>query len=292
MSFTYEHVIRSAIADFESFFTPRSNFKVNFELRNINEPAKVVGNKDGSILLFNKFSAAEHIRSLDDVMLCLLILGHELAHYVNRHNSHIDESKADSVAIEGWADYFGARVTFVLITYGPKISELLASLTSVPFARPAPFSWRQSLLLGAMGKALLRAHQTLYKPGDSSGRYLKSDLRTYSFLAGVTSFFYRESGDLKEDLLLYVLKKLSIDNNLAEKVYDPRVGFVDQEHFERTREIHIGIQGEGKRFITAGLRIEYWNLLGTGYVDDPGQRQRSRERIATEFRKWTFDVDF
>lgn len=290
MAHTYEHVIRSAISDFETFFTPASNFRVNFELRNINAPAKIVGDKDGSILLFDKFGAGNEIESLDDVMLLLVIIGHELAHYVNKHNSHIDETKDDSISIEGWADYFGARVTFALITYGPSISKLIANLTAVPFAKPARFAWRQSLILGAMGRALLRAYEALYKPGDTSGRYLKSDLRIYNFLAGVTSFFYRDSGELNEDLLLHIYQRLSIDNKLAEIVYDPREGFVSQEYFDRIRNIHVGIQGNGKKFITAGLKMDYWNLLGTSYVDDPAQRLRSKERISKQFEKWSFEV--
>jgi hypothetical protein len=290
MKHTYEHVIRSAISDFETFFTSVSNFKVNFELRNINLPAKIVGGTDGSVLLFDKFSAGNEIESLDDVMLILVIIGHELAHYVNKHNSHIDETKDDSISIEGWADYFGARVTFALITYGPNISKLIANLTAVPFAKPASFAWRQSLILGAMSRALLRAYEALYKPGDASGRYLKSDLRIYNFLAGVTSFFYRDSGELNEDLLLYVYKRLVFDNKLAEMVYDPREGFVCQDYFDRIRNIHVGIQGDGKKFITAGLKIEYWNLMGTSYIDDPAQRMRSKERISKQFQKWSFKV--
>lgn len=280
-----------AIADFEEFFEPSANFKVNFAFRNINQFATVSGNKDKSTILINNFSSSEKIKSLQDVMMCLIVIGHELAHYINRHNSHVDKTKADSVAIEGWADYFGARITFTLITYGVRITNLIEQLTAIPFSKPAPFAWRQNMVLSAMGQALIRAFDTLYKPGDGSGRYLTSDLRTYSFLGGVTSFFYRAYGELDENLLVPILKKLSIDSKLADHVYDPREGFVDQEHFDRTRNIHLEIQGKGQPSITGGLKLNYRNLLGTSYVDSPVQRMISKKRIENQLRAWKFKVD-
>jgi len=69
----------------------------------------------------------ERVQSVDDAMFFLIIIGHELAHYVNKHLAHTDESKIDSVAIEGWADFFGARIMFTLITYGNQTALLRKS---------------------------------------------------------------------------------------------------------------------------------------------------------------------
>ena len=288
MNYTYEDVIGLAISDFENFYEPKFRFSVNFQFENSREIAKISGNAERSVIIFDKFSTGEKINSLDDVLLCILIVGHELAHYVNRHMSHIDKNKKDSVVIESWADYFGARITFTILTYGENISNLVAALTSVPFAKAAPFAWRQDYILRTMGRALLRAYETLYRPTDASGRYLKSPLRTYNFLAGVTSFFYRSMGQLNENWLFYVYKRMGCDGYLADTVYDPNVGFVEQEHFDRTRKIHVGIQGKGKRSITKGVKRIYRNLISTDYVDDPRKRYKAKERILSEFKEWKF----
>lgn len=291
MNYTYEDVIRLAISDFENFYEPKFRFSVNFQFENSREIAKISGNAERSVIIFDKFSTGEKISSLDDVLLCILIVGHELAHYVNRHMSHIDKNKKDSVAIESWADYFGARITFTILTYGESISNLVAALTSVPFAKAAPFAWRQDYILRAMGRSLLRAYETLYRPTDASGRYLKSPLRTCNFLAGVTSFFYRSMGELNENWLFYVYKRMGCDGYLADTIYDPNVEFVEQDHFNRTRKIHVGIQGKGKKFITKGVKGIYRNLISTDYTDDPRQRYKAKERIVSEFKEWKFKVE-
>ncbi|TCS33105.1 hypothetical protein EDC30_11846 [Paucimonas lemoignei] len=290
MKYIYESVIEAAISDFEGFFNPNAQFRVNYKTANINGPAKVTGNEKGSTLWFNTFGAQQPIESLDDVMFCLIILGHELAHYVNKHVSHKDQSKTDSIAIEGWADNFGARITFTLITFGSAVSEIIDNLTAVPFAKPVPFKFKQEIILKAIGRALLRIYETVYKNTDGSGQYLKSSQRVFTFLAGVTAFFYRLWGDLNEVWLFYVYKRLAFDTKLTDRAYDPHDKMAPDALFERMREIHIQIKGE-ERFITAGMHPNFLNLIGTSYVDDPEERERRKDRLREEFKRWEFKFE-
>jgi hypothetical protein len=289
MNLTYESSIQAAVTDFEALFTPASNFTVSYSIIGGSFYAKVVGDAQTHRLLFSRYLADQKVESIDDLMFGLIIVGHELAHYVNKHNSHNDESKLDSVALESWADYFGARIMFTLLTFGSTIDKIVDDLLAVPFCKPCTQGERQSLILRAVGRALRRTFDTLYKQTDGSAKYPKSDVRAQIFLAGVVSFFYRFFGDLKENWTLYVLKRTVIENGLAAASYDSQAQPVPDTFFERLREIHSRIKGPAL-FITAGLKLEYWNMVGTHYVDDESVRDQRRAHIQKELKKWNFSI--
>lgn len=290
MSYTYEQVIKAVIEDFENLFSPDSGFKVNYKVESGNFLAKVSGNSKGDTLLFSKLLANQEVNSIDDIMFCLIIVGHELAHYVNRHNSHADESKLDSVAIEAWADFFGARIMFTLITHGALLQKKIANIMAIPFAKPMPVGPRQDLLLKACGRALLNAYESLYKQSDGNTKYPKSSIRVRTFVAGISSFFFRLFGSMREDWTIYVYKLVFLDTNLASITHDFTIYEEPDSLIERTLEIHKKIKGD-EQFISLGLKQNYLDLVGTNYVDNKEERNRLMVNFRDEFKKWKLPIE-
>jgi len=286
----YETLAKAAFEDFESFFVPSINFAVAFKVANIHSPAKVVGNSEGSTVILSHYMLQERVQSVDDAMFFLIIIGHELAHYVNKHLAHTDESKIDSVAIEGWADFFGARIMFTLITYGNQTQKIIDELIAVPFISPASNSERQDLILRACGRALRRAYESLYRPSDGSSKYPRSEIRVGTYTAGVSSFFYRLFGSVSENWTFYVYRRLLFLTRLIE-IYDGGSTIEPDSFFERTREIHVNLKGENNVFISSGLQQKYWNLIGTGYIDEPHHRELVKAKLKKEFDEWDFKID-
>lgn len=290
MSYTYEAVIDAAMTDFEGFFYQESGFKIKYKFVDGNFFAKISGNTNGETILFSKYLADQKIFSIDDIMFCLIIIGHELAHYVNKHNSHKDTSNLNSVAIETWAEFFGARIMFTLITKGSAMFGKIENIIAVPFAKPAPAWMRQDILLKACGRALRRAYDSLYKQTDGSAKYPNSSIRVLTFIAGISSFFARLFGGMKEDWTLYVYKRVLFDNLLADATHNLAIDVEDESSFQRIVDIHIKIKGRQK-FISLGLRAEHQNLIATNYSDNAQERDRRKAYFREEFKRWSFPIE-
>lgn len=116
-------------------------------------------------------------------------------------------------------------------------------------------------------------------------------MRVSTFSAGVTSFFYRYSGDLKESWAIYVYRRIIIDNGLANLTYSPDSKIEGESFFKNTNDIHIEIKGLKNTFITAGLKPSFVRLIGTDYDDDVNGRLRRKRRLKDIYSTWSFPVD-
>ena len=282
---TYKYLISTAISDLESFFKVDVGFKVPHKFETGNFIAKVQREN----VVFSEELGNQPLQSIVDVIFCLIIVGHEFAHLLNMHNSHKDKSSSETSAIEAWADFFGARVTFTLLTYGNGVQEIVDSLIAVPFARPPTAGERQNLLLSSFGRGLLKAYQTLYQSSDGSKNYPHSSIRVLNVAAGISSFFFRYFNKLLENWTLYVFKKILINNKLAELAYNPQAEVDLEERVELIQKIHMDIKAE-KVFISAGMKEEYVNLIGTHYSDNKEIQRKNMDFFKSEFKKWEFEV--
>lgn len=111
-----------------------------------------------------------------------------------------------------------------------------------------------------------------------------------TYTAGVSSFFYRLFGSVSENWTFYVYRRLLFLTRLIE-IYDGGSTIEPDSFFERTREIHVNLKGENNVFISSGLQQKYWNLIGTGYIDEPHHRELVKAKLKKEFDEWDFKID-
>lgn len=186
-------IIRAFKEDVEDFFHGDSNFKLNIVEEGLNPPRCKGLGPNARIILPTSYSEKE-IDTYEEMVLMVVILGHEAAHFLNRHNEHADESSLETQAIEMWADYYGVKLALVAITFGKntqRLAELLMLETSMR-SRIKSFS-----------SAFATLANTYFSISHPS--YPPATVRVSTCIAGLLSFFEKifahqavERGDSKE----------------------------------------------------------------------------------------------
>ena len=93
--------------------------------------------------------------------LILIVLGHEAAHYLNRHNEHEDQSPVETRALEMWADFFGMKLALVAMTFGENLKNISAALPGWSSSDRRTDAVAEALaILSAVSYTHLRAHET------------------------------------------------------------------------------------------------------------------------------------
>jgi hypothetical protein len=168
-------VVEGALADFNNFFEPGSNPGITAITKDQREIAKAKGTDK---VLIARMAANEPVGTLPLFLFTLLVLGHEIAHCVNHHNRHQDRDARDSRALEQWADFFGVRVAFTLLSFGPFTTDAAASYGEViiPYASPSTIAnaAKTDRLLRGFGEALAHAHASIYLETDAAPGYPNS----------------------------------------------------------------------------------------------------------------------
>ena len=127
MPITGAELIQAFKADVEAFFRSDSNFVLKIVDSGWNPPScKGVGSKARILLPTSYYE--KQIETYEELALMIVVLGHETAHFLNRHNEHADESSLETQAIEMWADFYGVKLALVAITFGEDIQRLAESV--------------------------------------------------------------------------------------------------------------------------------------------------------------------
>ncbi|TMP59331.1 hypothetical protein CWB77_14035 [Pseudoalteromonas sp. S1610] len=269
-------LIQSAILDMRSFFHKGKSPKFNVELgsRAMREHACFSGTQSKAKICFSKDFCSFPINTIDDYNFILMIVSHELAHYLHKHNEHKDSNTHDTKSIESYADFFGARILMTLITFGPNCRTHLLEIV------PTPHSGK---LLNSIGQALSRLAETIFDT--KSGMYSNRITRIGYCAAGITSFLdaYNQNFDYKRSM--DVLTRLYSQGSLRDWIIDEKEAFhLDEDIVEKVNIIHNNIQGE-RPSITSGLKSDFLNFIDTSYQVEPKLRQLYKEARVNIMRK-------
>jgi hypothetical protein len=187
---TGKTIIAAACHDLERFYKSSSKLKVRVEYdQAMRNHVSFSGNLAGSRIRFSKDFCDFEIALASDYHFALIQTCHELAHYLNKHNRHEDVDEADTKALETWADFFGARIFMVLISYGARSRKFVFGLD------PGADQGEQ---LAHIGSGLRQVYDHVYK-GAPTDVYPDAEERVHVFIAGIGSFFMRAFGEFKAD---------------------------------------------------------------------------------------------
>lgn len=126
---TGKDVVEAFKSDVSSFFETSPPFNLRVDCFG-NSPT-CAGSGSNTRIQLPDFFFEKAVVTTEDLVFLLLILGHETAHYLHRHNEHRDKSKDETKALEIWADYFGTKVAMVVMTYGLETIERFGKLLVV-----------------------------------------------------------------------------------------------------------------------------------------------------------------
>lgn len=169
---TGDSIITAFKKDLEEFFTSTPAFELRIEKGGMRPTCKGVGEKARLCLPIDFFT--QIIDDPKDFVFLLLVLGHEAAHYLNRHNEHIDKADIESQGIEMWADFFGTKIAFVALTFGAELSKF-------------PFIPQNAMdRIDVFALALEKLGDSYFQGSDP--RYPEISTRIGTYVAGIMSF--------------------------------------------------------------------------------------------------------
>ena len=134
---------RAAAADFRSFCLPSAKLKVTVNVENCHL-ACVRINRDGSRIAISPDMAKEEIDSPERLFFHLLIVCHEIAHLVHRHDETGLMTPEDDANLEFWADFYSGKALITLLTYGPATSSSRSTFSPHDRVRPCASAARSS----------------------------------------------------------------------------------------------------------------------------------------------------
>lgn len=259
------HELALAVAeDFRSFFLPGGapHFCIAVEsahhacIRRSGDEIRVVIPPD---------MAREVVDDADRMFFHLLILCHELAHLVHRHLYAQDQETADYRALEYWADFYGAKLMLVLVTFGERCNNIFRSFF--------PGTHFFEAALESIGRAVGRLVETTYS---DDSRYPPKLLRVGLTSNGVTSFFRLNLVNPPSIWYFSVFKRIPASPPVKElMLFNPEDAELDLDPVERSRKWHREMQGDGIA-ITPWFKPAVVLYLHTSFD------QTEEERIASQ----------
>ena len=270
---TGEDLARAAASDFESFFLPGGEVPIRIEVKDIHA-AITRGIGDKVRIVIPREMAREVIDTSAKLFFHLLILGHEIAHVVHRHNDEPDQVRENFRALEMWADFYGAKAMMCLITFGSRIRPKFKTFyPGTHFLEPA---------LESMGEAAERLVTGVYA---NHPRYPYPLLRVGLVNNGITSFLRREMNNAPGIWPYSVFKRLFASKAVRElMLLHPDHMDPDFEPVERARNWHLAVQGGGMA-IAPWLKPRVVHHLHTSFQQTEEERETSRMERVRELRE-------
>lgn len=278
MELSGKQIAESAFSDIESFFYHSAKFSVRREYGQSNMKSHAMCSGSGEKMRirlsqdFCEFQAA----SISDYMFMLIVLSHELAHYLNNHNSHSDKEELDSIAVEARADHFGAQIFMTLLTFGNKTQRSIKGYLS---------DKTQKARIEAIAVAINDAYEKLFEPS-ASGMYPNPEHRAMLLIVGCLSFFNRYFRPLPEGFAVsFVLTVIRVarfvQNTDAEKQ------LTDAEVIQnRIQEVHREIESNA-RFRLDGVKFVYGYFLSANFDQTVEERKSYKEKLDQMIGGWS-----
>lgn len=178
---TGQEVVDAFKTDVEDFFEAKHGFELRIETAGFSPRCK--GSGSAARIQLPMEMLEKSVVSFTDLALLLLVLGHEAAHYVHRHNEHYDESALDYRTLEMWADYFGTKVAMVVMTIGQNTLRRFGHLAGAK---------NTGSRLDALASALATLSGSYFNI--TSPNYPSAGERVSTCISGMLSFFEVQFG--------------------------------------------------------------------------------------------------
>lgn len=268
-SFSGRDLAVAAFKDLESFFFYSSKFEVKHELEaSINSSASYIGSSASSRIRVSKDFCSYSNNSLEKYFFSLFVISHELAHYLNFHNSHRDRNRDDTVAIEARADNMGAQIFATIITFGKRTKANLENINP---------DINQFILTKNIGSSLGRLYLETFFP-NKHPCYPDPTHRVFSMIAGLLSFFNRLFGHLPENWTMWFLLTLLRFSDLLNRT-NPEDALNGSELIvEKIYEIHRNLQ-DNEPLMRYGTKPPYGLFLFSNFQESENQRKEHQARL-------------
>jgi hypothetical protein len=214
--------------------------------------------------------------SISEYMFMLIVLSHEVAHYLNNHNSHADQEKLDSIAIEARADHFGAQIFMTLLTFGNKTHKNINLFQS---------NMTRRALFEAIAVAINDAYEKLFKPS-SSNIYPEPEHRAMLLICGCLSFFNRYYRPLPEwvavSFIVTVIRVVRFVQNI-----DGENQFATAKDIQnRIHEVHREIESKAG-FRLDGVKLVYGYYLSANFDQSEAERKAYKGKLDKITCSWS-----
>jgi hypothetical protein len=259
---TAAELAEGAVEDFVSFFDPAAGFQLRLGFSG-SSIARCVGvGATGGIVMSEGFKL-QPVESMEDLIFVLLILSHEIAHYVHLHNAAQELSTEDDRSLEDWADFYGAKVMMTLTLCGPMTGPL--------FQRRQERMSTDEVYV-EMGSALARLADSVFP--SSSRSYSNALTRVGHSVCGILSVVDSITGrkDLNRSM---AIQELLYGHHLLQRLMKEQgQAYLTDDSPERSLNIHRSLQSNSAG-ITPGLRPELQRFLDTCFdTNDAAIAQR------------------
>lgn len=263
-------IANAAFSDVDSFFYHSTKFEVKRELNvsGMREHASYAGTNENSRIKLSSDLCAFEALTLEDYFFVLLIVCHELAHYLNFHNAHKDQGREDKVSIEARADNFGAQIFLVLITFGKSTKRNINKING---------NLNQELLTVEIAKGLGRLYQQVYTQ-NSSRFYPKAEHRVLLTVSGFLSFFNRYFGRLEKHWTVRFVLEIIRNGTSGMMDGDPDVVEEAEKVSKRIDTIHRDLQ-RGNSFMIKGMKPLFGYFVLSNFDVSNSERESHRARL-------------
>lgn len=277
MTITGKDLFNAVREDIEKFFALKNEFHVMAELGG----SKITCTGKGTrcrILLSSDFCNGKIIDA-DGVHFSLLVICHELAHYLHKHNEHEDKNNTETRSIEDWADFFGAKIMMTVITFGDKTREIYNSF---------PENSHSGKRIDSMGNSLALLAETFYNT--NSEKYSNRLSRIGFSVAGINSFLDTHMGNVDISRSFSVMMRVYESAHIKPIVKNEYLSFMTESDDVSTIDsIHKKIQGFNP-CISEGLLPKFFPYIGTAYNTTPEYRAKYIEYIRAEAKKQGLEI--
>ncbi|MGF6487009.1 hypothetical protein [Pseudomonas frederiksbergensis] len=247
------HLIQAMALDVEGFFS--GNYKFKYRISGYKTFA--TAQQGIPLAIYSTDIGYKEVLSLEDACLILLIGCHEAAHVLNRHDlvrhSANNNNAEDDLALEIFADFFGAKLFQTLILVGPETRSLFKRLGYT----------RLDSLYDDLGRALGVLYNTYYQWSESGRNYESALSRVGIAVAGTNSVLDRLLGvDINRSFKVF--DKLHKRTHL----FDKRKPYLAANKLPRhAGKLMAKVQKDGSMFLDMNPGVVY--LLGGDTYDVP-----------------------
>lgn len=279
----HKQLIDSIFSDFKDFFPNQNDSKfIKYRFDDSSKPMKVARTGSKAHIVISNDIKYLDINSDVSKVYILFMIGHELAHLVNKHLEYVDKNQFDSQTLEMWADYFGVKISMSILQNGTKFNKMLNSdFNDVNVGLEIIFN------------ALSMMKSNIYINTNSSNKYLNSNDRMSTVIAAIAAFLTR-----KEMILNF---KLSEDEHaqigstwgmaINRKLYDLEminelytVGTTEKDTditalVKNVFDIHNHLK-QNNRQLLKGLDLQHSYILDTSY-----EEYKPNQKMIDEFNK-------
>lgn len=278
MNITGKSLFEAVREDIETFFALKNEYKVLAEFGG--SKITCTGKGDKCRILLSEDFCKKEILDEDGLHFSLLIICHELAHYIHKHNEHQDESSKETRSIEDWADFFGAKIMMTVITFGIRTRKIYYRF---------PENAHTDKKIVSMGNALALLAKTFYNT--DSEKYSNSISRVGFSVAGINSFLDIYFEDININRSIRVMSWIYDSPHMRPIIQNKCMSFMKGvDGISTIDSIHKKIQGVNF-YISDGLMPRLIPYIGTAYNTTLEYRAKYIEFVKTEAKKQGLKID-